>query len=137
VCTDRLATGGHATGGGEPEGCREPWRKQRRTPEGSVPPIKGSPPPRSARQRRTPKDGEPGPDPWRGEDRGGACGSGAHQGLSESCGSEDPEGLPSDTSDRRSSGLAHSRFLPETSPRVIPWNHPCGEGPCMPSASAD
>ena len=88
-------------------------------------------------QRRIPKDGEPGPDPWRGADHGGACGSGADQEHSVSDGSEDPEGLPSDTSDRRSSGLANSRFLPETSPRVIPWNHPWGEGPCMPSASAD
>jgi len=104
------------SGGGEPEGWSEPWRKQRRTPEGSVPPIKGSPPPRSAHQRRTPKGGEPGPDPWRGADHGGACGSGAHSELSESGGSEHPERLPSDTSDRRSSGLANSRSLPEKSP---------------------
>jgi hypothetical protein len=66
---------------------------QRRTPEGSVPPIKGSPPPLSAHQRRRSKGGEPGPDPWRGADHGGACGSGAHSELSESGGSEDPEGL--------------------------------------------
>ncbi|MCX5961111.1 MAG: hypothetical protein NT053_15290 [Cyanobacteria bacterium] len=45
MCTVR-----HATGGGEPEGRREPWREQRRTPEGSAPPIKGSPPPRSGPQ---------------------------------------------------------------------------------------
>jgi hypothetical protein len=64
---------------------------KRRTPEGSVPPIKGSPPHRSAHQRRTPKDGEPGPDPWRGADHGGACGWGADQDHSESDGSEDPE----------------------------------------------
>jgi hypothetical protein len=66
---------------------------KRRTPEGSAPPIKGSPPHRSAHQRRTSKGGEPGPDPWRGADHGGACGSGADRGLSGSCGSEDPEGL--------------------------------------------
>jgi hypothetical protein len=68
---------------------------KRRTPEGSVPPIKGSPPHRFARQRRTPKDGEPGPDPWRGADHGGACGSGAHRErrLSASDGSKDPERL--------------------------------------------
>ena len=51
---------------------------KRRTPEGSVPPIKGSPLHRSAYQCRTPKSGEPGPDPWRGADHGGACGSGPH-----------------------------------------------------------
>jgi hypothetical protein len=68
---------------------------KRRTPEGSVPSSKGTPPPLSARQRRTPKDGEPGPDPWRGADHGGACGSGAHRELSVSDGSEDPEGLRS------------------------------------------
>ena len=50
---------------------------KRRTPEGSAPPLKGSPLTRSAHQRRTPKDGEPGPDPWRGADHEGACGSGA------------------------------------------------------------
>jgi len=58
-----------------------------------VPPIKGSPPPCSAHQRRTSKPGEPGPDPWRGADHGGACGSGADQEQSESDGSEDPERL--------------------------------------------
>ena len=66
---------------------------KRRTPEGSVPQVKGSPPPRSACQRRTSKGGEPGPDHWRGADHGGACGSGAHSELSESGGSEDPERL--------------------------------------------
>jgi len=71
---------------------------KRRTPEGSVPPIKGSPPtcsapPCSARQHRRSKGGEPGPDPWRGADHGGACGSGADQKHSVSDGSEDPEGL--------------------------------------------
>ena len=66
---------------------------QRRTPEGSVPPIKGSPPPRAAHQRPASMGGEPGPDPWRGADHGGACGSGADQEHSESDGSEDPEGL--------------------------------------------
>ena len=59
----------------------------------SAPPIKGSPLPLSARQRLTSKPGEPGPDPWRGADHGGACGSGADQEHSESDGSEDPEGL--------------------------------------------
>jgi hypothetical protein len=132
-----LCTVRHATGGVEPEGRREPWREQRRTPEGSAPQVKGSPPPRSAHQRRTSKGGEPGPDPWRGAAHGGACGSGAHSELSESGGSEHPERLPSDTSDRRFSGLAISRSLPKKSPRVIDWNHPWGEGPCMPSASAD
>ncbi len=88
-------------------------------PEGSVPPIKGSPPHRLAHQRRTAKGGEPGPEPWRGADHGGACGSGAHSELSESGGLEHPARLPSDTSDRRSSGPAHSRFLSETSPGVI------------------
>jgi len=58
-----------------------------------VPPIKGSPPPLSARQRRRSKGGEPGPDPWRGADHGGACGSGADQEQSVSDGSEDPERL--------------------------------------------
>ncbi len=82
-----------ASGGGEQEGRREPWREQLRTPEGSASPIKGSPLPRSAHQRRTPKDGEPGPDPWRGVDHGGACGRGADQEHSESGGSEDPERL--------------------------------------------
>ena len=81
MCTDR-----QTTGGGEPEGWREPWREQRRTPEGSAPPIKGSPPPRSAHRRRTAKGGEPGPDPWRGADHGGACGSVADQKHSESDG---------------------------------------------------
>jgi hypothetical protein len=38
---------------------------KRRPPEGSAPQVKGSPLPLSTRQRRTPKDGEPGPDPWR------------------------------------------------------------------------
>ena len=75
LCTVRHATGGHATGGGEPEGRREPWREQRRTPQGSAPPIKGSPPPRSAHQRRTSKGGERGPESWRGAVHGGACGS--------------------------------------------------------------
>ena len=82
-----------ASGGGEQDGRREPWRMQRRTPEGSAPPLKGSPLPRSAHQRRRSKGGEPGSDPWRGADHGGACGSGADRGLSGSCGSEDPEGL--------------------------------------------
>ena len=68
---------------------------QRRTSEGSVPPIKGSPPHLSAHQRRTAKGGEHGPDPWRGADHGGAWGSGADQKHSESDGSEDPEGLRS------------------------------------------
>ena len=45
-----LCTVRPATDGGEPEGRREPWRDQRRTPEGSAPPIKGSPPPRSGPQ---------------------------------------------------------------------------------------
>jgi hypothetical protein len=135
--TGSLCTVRPATDGGEPEGRREPWREQRRTPEGSAPQVKGSPPPRSAHQRRTSKGGEPGPEPWRGADHGGACGSGAHSELSESGGLEHPARLPSDTSDRRSSGMASSRSLPEKSPRVIPWNHPWGEGPCMPSASAD
>jgi hypothetical protein len=76
--TGSLCTVRPATDGGEPEGRREPWREQRRTPEGSAPPIKGSPPPRSAHQRRTSKGGQPGPDPWRGAVHGGACGSGAH-----------------------------------------------------------
>jgi len=91
---------------------------QRRTPEGSVPPIKGSPPPRSAHQRQTSKGGEPGADPWRGADRGGACGSGADQEHSESDGSEDPEGLRSalhlklqrpllDTGERHQAAGAH------------------------------
>jgi hypothetical protein len=53
----------------------------------------GSPPPLSAHQRRRSKGGEPGPDPWRGADHGGACGSDADQEHSESSGSEDPEGL--------------------------------------------
>jgi hypothetical protein len=75
-----------ASGGGEQDGRREPWRMQRRTPEGSAPPLKGSPLPRSAHQRRTPKDGEPGSDPWRGADHGGACGSVADQKHSESDG---------------------------------------------------
>ena len=114
--TGSLCTVRPATDGGEPEGRREPWREQRRTPEGSAPPIKGSPPPSSAHQRRTPISGEPGPDPWRGAVHGGACCSGAHSELSESGGSEHPERLPSDTSDRRSSGLANSRSLPEKSP---------------------
>ena len=48
LCTDRPATRGHATGGGEQGGRRGPWRMPRRTPEGSVPPIKASPPPLSA-----------------------------------------------------------------------------------------
>ena len=68
---------------------------KRRTPEGSAPPIKGLPPPRSACQRRRSKVGEDGPDPWRGADHGGACGSGDHRELSESDGSEDPDELRS------------------------------------------
>ena len=83
-----------------------------------MPPIKGSPPHRSARQRRRSKDGEHGPDPWRGADRGGACGSGADQEHSESDGSEDPEGLRSalhlklqrpllDTGERHQAAGAH------------------------------
>jgi hypothetical protein len=48
--TGSLCTVRPATDGGEPEGRREPWREQRRTPEGSAPPIKGSPPPRSGPQ---------------------------------------------------------------------------------------
>ena len=66
---------------------------QRRTPEGSAPPLKGSPLPRSAHQRRRSKGGEPGPDPWRGADHGGACGSVADQEHSMNDGSEDPERL--------------------------------------------
>ena len=45
--TGSLCTVRPDTDGSEPEGRREPWREQRRTPEGSAPPIKGSPPPRS------------------------------------------------------------------------------------------
>jgi hypothetical protein len=71
------------------------WRRQRRTPEGPTSSIKGAPQPISARQRRITTSGEPGPDPWRGADHGGACGSGADQEHRESDGSEDPEGLRS------------------------------------------
>ena len=52
--TGSLCTVRPDTDGSEPEGRREPWREQRRTPEGSAPPIKGSPPPISTHQRRSP-----------------------------------------------------------------------------------
>jgi hypothetical protein len=67
---------------------RQPWRRLCRTPEGPAASINGSPPPISAPQPRITSSGEPGHDPWRGADHGGACGSGAHRELIVSDGSE-------------------------------------------------